>query len=146
MKKPRITAKVAGRPLHPMLRPLALGYFFAACVFDLVFAQVNVFMQVDLPDFPAITEWLLGAGLLMLALQAAAAFVDLLGDHRFRTLPDVGMLIAGDTLVAALALRNLDLRLADGVMAIAPVGALLSVATVAVMLAAPAGSWARMYR
>src|SRR5687768_989256 len=37
--KPFITAKIAGRALHPLLRPFAVGYFLTACAADLVYTQ-----------------------------------------------------------------------------------------------------------
>ena len=39
IEKPRITAKIAGRPLHPLLRPFAIAYFLAALACDLVYSQ-----------------------------------------------------------------------------------------------------------
>ena len=49
-------------------------------------------------------------------------------------------------LVAVLALYNLDIRFAAGSEAILPMGLILSLSTVAVLLATPSRSWARMYR
>ena len=47
MEKPRITAKIAGRPLHPLLRPFVIGYFFAVCGCDLVYSQASVVLGED---------------------------------------------------------------------------------------------------
>ena len=84
MQKPRITAKIAGRALHPLLRPFVIGYFFAACACDLVYSQASVFAQNDAGDFASITEWLLGAGLVAAGLTALVALIDLFGEQRFR--------------------------------------------------------------
>jgi uncharacterized membrane protein len=129
MEKPRITAKIAGRPLHPLLRPFVIGYFFAVCACDLVYSQASIFAQNDAGDFASITEWLLGAGLGAAGLTALVALIDLFG-----------------VLVAVLALYNLDIRFASGTEAILPMGLILSLSTVAVLLATPSHSWARMYR
>ena len=53
--KPRITARIAGYPLHPLTRPFAIGYFFAVCACDLVYSQASVFVQNDSPEFASIT-------------------------------------------------------------------------------------------
>ena len=81
MQKPRITAKIAGRALHPLLRPFVIGYFFAACACDLVYSQASVFAQNDAGDFASITEWLLGAGLVAAGLTALVAAIDLFGEQ-----------------------------------------------------------------
>jgi uncharacterized membrane protein len=146
MEKPRITAKIAGRPLHPLLRPFVIGYFFAVFGCDLVYSQASVFAQYEAGDFASITEWLLGAGLVMAGLTAIVALIDLLGERRFRHLPDAWMYGAGGVLVTALAVCNLDIRFTSGTEAILPMGLILSLSTVAVLLATPTRNWARMYR
>ncbi len=144
--KPHITAKIAGRPLHPLLRPFAIGYFFAVCACDLVYSQASVFAQNDAAEFAAITQWLLGVGLITAGLAAIVALIDLLGERRFRNLPDVRMYAAGGALVVALELYNLGLRTSAGAAAITPMGLILSLSAVAVLLATPSQAWARMYR
>ena len=84
LEKPRITAKIAGRPLHPLLRPFAIGYFLAVCACDLVYSQSNVFVRDSAPEIASITEWLLVVGLIMAGLAAIVAVIDLLGEQRFR--------------------------------------------------------------
>ena len=144
--KPRITAKIAGRALHPLLRPFAVGYFLAACGCDLLYSQASVFVQNESPQFAGITEWLLAAGLIMAAATALVALIDFLGDERFRTLPDTGMYAFGTLLVGAIEVHNLDIRWTDGAAAIAPAGLILSLAAVIVLLATPSRNWARLYR
>ena len=97
--KPRITAKIAGRALHPLLRPFAVGYFLTACAADLIYTQASVFVRHSVPEFAGITEWLLIAGLVMAVLAAVVAVIDLLGEQQFRTLPDLRMYAAGSALV-----------------------------------------------
>jgi uncharacterized membrane protein len=144
--KPRITATIFGRPLHPLLRPFAVGYFLTACAADLVYTQASIFVQHSVPEFVAITEWLLGAGLVMAVLAAAVALIDLLGERQFRRLPDLRMYAAGSALVMALEVYNFYLRQAVGANAITPTGLVLSLAAAAVLLATPSQNWARMYR
>ncbi|MFI5001701.1 MAG: DUF2231 domain-containing protein [Reyranellales bacterium] len=146
LDKPRITAKIAGRPLHPLLRPFAIGYFLAVCACDLVYSQASLFTQSAAPEFASITEWLLGVGLVMAGLAAIVALIDLLGESRFRSLPDARMYAMGSALVVGLELHNLDLRYSAGAGAITPMGLILSLSAIAVLLATPSQAWARMYR
>jgi uncharacterized membrane protein len=146
IEKLRITAKIAGRPLHPLLRPFAIGYFLAVCGCDLVYSQASLFARGDAPEFASITEWLLSVGLIAAGLAAIVALVDLWGDRRFRSLPDAPMYAAGGALVVALEFCNLDIRHSDGAAAIMPMGLILSLSAIAVLLATPSRSWARMYR
>ena len=144
--KPRITARIAGHALHPITRPFAIGYFIAVCGCDLVYSQASVFAQSATPEFASITVWLLGVGLAMAVLTGFVALIDWLGEQRFRRLPDGWMFAAGGALVLLLEFANLDLRWSEGATAIAPTGLILSLATIAVLLATPSQSWARMYR
>ncbi|HZQ00129.1 MAG TPA: DUF2231 domain-containing protein [Reyranella sp.] len=144
--KPRITAQLAGRPLHPLFRPFVVGYFLATGACDLVYSQAGTFMQYSSPEFASITEWLLAAGLVMAAATAATALMDFLGDARFRALPGVGMYAFSTLLVVALELQNLYIRWAYGAAAIIPMGLTLSIAAAAVLLATPTQGWADLYR
>ena len=146
LEKPHITVKIAGRPVHPLLRPFAIGYFLAVLGCDLVYSQASIFAQDASPEFASITQWLLGVGLIMAALAGVVALIDLLGEQRFRTLPDAWMYAAGGVLVVALELCNFDIRYSAGVEAITPTGLILSLSAVAVLLATPSQAWARMYR
>jgi uncharacterized membrane protein len=144
--KPHITVKIAGRALHPLLRPFAVGYFLAACACDLIYSQASLFARHGVPEFAAITEWLLGAGLVMAGLAAVVGLIDLLGERQFRSLPDLRMYAAGSALVMALEAYNFHIRQAAGADAITPTGLVLSLAATAVLLATPAQNWARLYR
>jgi len=145
-EKPRVTAQIAGRALHPVLRPFAVNAFLAAGAADLVYMQAGVFVQESVPRFVVLTEWLLAAGLVLAGLASLVALVDLLGERRFRNLPDLGLYVAGSALAIALGLHNLEIRQALGGAAIAPTGVLLSLATGLVLLATPWRGWDRLYR
>lgn len=144
--KPRITAQIAGRALHPLLRPFAVGYFITACAADLVYTQANVFVRHSVPEFADITEWLLIAGLVMAVLAAVMALIDLWGEQQFRALPDLRMYAAGSALVMALEVYNLHLRQSVGADAITSTGLVLSLAASIVLLATPWQNWAKLYR
>ena len=110
LEKPRITARIAGLALHPLLAPIAVGCFFAAFACDLVYAQATLFAPKGMPELAAIIERLLGAGLVVAGLTVFVALIDLVGERRFRSLPDLRMYAAGSALVVALEMYNLDLR------------------------------------
>ena len=146
MNPPHITATVAGRPLHPLLRPFAGAYFLAVLGCDLLYASASAYQQTIDSDLAGITEWLLAAGLVSAGAALVVAVIDLLGEPLFRKLPDLWMYAAGGALVLLLELSNLDLRWSEGADAIAPTGLVLSLATAAVLLATPSQAWARLYR
>ena len=145
-KKPRVTAQIAGRALHPLVRPMAVNAFLAAAAADLVYLQMSVFVAHGVPRYVALTEWLLAAGLVLAVLAVTGAVVDLLGEPRFRRLPELGLYLAGSALAIALGLYNLELRQAAGAAAIAPSGAILSLATGLVLVATPWRGWDALYR
>jgi uncharacterized membrane protein len=146
MNPPRITATIAGRALHPLLRPFASAYFLAVLGCDLLYSSASSYQQAVETDFATITEWLLAAGLVAAGLALVVAAIDFLGEPLFRKLPDLGMFAAGGALVVLLGLTNFDLRITSGADAIAPMGLALSLATAAVLIATPSRAWARLYR
>jgi uncharacterized membrane protein len=146
VRPPRITVQIAGRALHPLLRPFVVGYFVAACLCDLVYAQSSANARWAAGEFGSITEWLLIAGLVMAVLCGVVAILDLMGERLFRALPDWGLYIAGSALVVVLQLYNLGLRQTAGNDAILPTGLLVSLTAVLVLLVTPSQNWAALYR
>jgi uncharacterized membrane protein len=144
--KPHVTAKIAGRPLHPLLNPFALTYFLAACACDVLYYQADIFARESTPEFAQITEWLIAAGLIATTAAALVAMIDYAGDARFRRLPDTGMYALGTLLALAIELHNLVIRWSEGAEAITPTGLVLSFMAVAVLIATPSQSWTRLYR
>lgn len=147
-EKPRITAKVAGRSVYPVLRSFAAGYFLATCACDLLYflTQSREQRRFTVVEFSEITEWLLAAGLIMAALAGAAALVDFWGEHSFRNLPDLKLFVGGNLLVVALQLYNFHIRYSDGTDAVMPLGLVLSLLAMVVLLCTPSQGWDRMYR
>jgi len=145
MEKPRVTARIAGHAQHPLLCAGATIYFAAVLACDLLYTETDAFDQVTY-SVAHLTEWMLGAGLLITLAAAVVALIDFFGDARFRALPDLGTCACGGLLVLVLQVSNLHLRLSEGTPAIAPMGTILSLSAMAVLLALPSQSWARMYR
>ncbi len=148
LDQPRITAKIAGRSLYLLLRPYAVGYFYAVLAYDLLYflTQSSADRHDTVAEFGMISEWLLAAGLIVAALSNVSAFVDFCGERRFRELPDIGLYTSGNLLVFVLGFCNLYLRLTDGSAAVMERGLMLSLSTLVVLLCIPWQDWNRLYR
>jgi len=148
LEQPRITAKVAGRSLYLVLRPYAVGYFFATLACDLLYfsTQGAADRRHAVVEFGMISEWLLASGLLLAVLSNIAAFVDFHGEPRFRELSDIGLYASGNVLVVVLELYNLCIRLADASDDAMETGLILSLSSVVVLFCIPSQDWNRMYR
>ena len=148
LEKPHITAKIAGRSLYPMLRPYAVGYFFATLACDLLYfsTQSSEDRPFTVVEFGLIAEWLLAAGLLMAVFAGIAALIDFYGERRFRELAELGLYTGGNMLVVVLGLYNLFIRITDGSDDIMERGLILSLSTVVVLFCIPSQGWNRMYR
>lgn len=102
---PRSTATIGGHPIHPMLVPFPIVCFIGAFVTDIVHKQN------DNPGWATASMWLLGAGLVMAALAAAAGLTDYLGDERVRKLGDALKHMLANVTAVVVELVNLILRL-----------------------------------
>lgn len=145
--KPNITARIADRPLYPMLRPFAGGYFIATLGCDLLYFSTQSSAQrgLSVVEFGEITVWLLGAGLVLAVLAGIAALIDFCGEVLFRELPDVGLYMSGSLLVIVLGLYNFLIRYTEGGEDIMEVGLTLSMTTAVVLICTPSRAWNRLY-
>jgi len=148
VEKPRITARIAGRPVYLVLRPFAVGYVFATCAFDTLYfsTQSSEQRRFTVAEFGPMSEWLLGAGLIMTVLAGIAALADFCGERRFGKISDLGFFAVGNLLVVILQLYNSYLRYTDGSDVIMPMGFALSISAVVVVLCTPTQSWDRLYK
>ncbi|MES2137886.1 MAG: DUF2231 domain-containing protein [Pseudomonadota bacterium] len=99
---PRSTAKIADHPIHPMLIPFPIVCFIFTFVLDVLYVRGNTAVA-------GATHWLLGIGLVMAALAAAAGLTDFLGDKRIQGADAVKHMLANVTAVV-LEVVNLVLR------------------------------------
>jgi len=104
---PRSTAKIGGRPIHPMLIPFPIVCFIGAFATDLVYTGNHD------AGWATASHWLLGVGLVMAALAAVAGLTDFLGDERVRRLGDAVKHMIANVTVVVLELVNLILRWKD---------------------------------
>jgi uncharacterized membrane protein len=128
MDNPQSTAKIAGHPIHPMLVPFPIAFFFATFACDLAFWWMGNLNWV------VATEWLLGAGLAMAALAAIAGAIDVLGDSRIRNLGDAWLHAGGNVLAVLIELYNFYARVENGAAAVIPIGLVLSLIVVGILV------------
>ena len=124
---PRSTAKIADHPIHPMLIPFPIVCFVGTLVTDVVYSR-----NLD-PGWATASHWLLGVGLVMAALAAAAGLTDYLGDQRLRALGDALKHMIANVIAVVLEAVNLVLRLNNDDF-IASTGVWISAAVVLILL------------
>ena len=101
---PKSTAKIADHPIHPMLVSFPIVCFIMTLVLDVLYARGDT-------GVAGATKWLLGAGLVMAALAAAAGIADFLGDERIRRLGDALKHMLANVTAVVLEVVNFALRL-----------------------------------
>jgi uncharacterized membrane protein len=102
---PSSTAKIATHPIHPMLIPFPIVCFVGTLITDIVYTRNHD------AGWATASHWLLGIGLVMAALAAAAGLTDYLGDERVRRLSDALKHMLANVTAVVLELVNLILRL-----------------------------------
>jgi uncharacterized membrane protein len=135
------TRPVAGRrsddlagvtPIHRILAPFPVAYFAAALATDLAYWRTAEVM------WERFSVWLIAGGLVMSALVALTAVIDLaFGRQRpawFRAL--------GYAVAVLVSLLNVFIHSRDGYTAVVPTGVTLSIITVAILLVySVSGGW-----
>jgi uncharacterized membrane protein len=111
----RPPAKVLRQPIHQMLVPFPVAYFAAAFVADLAYWRTA---EVTWERF---SVWLIAGGLVMAALVALAAVIDLFGGQR----PAWARAMAYASAVV-LSILNVLVHSRDGYTAVVPTGLILS--------------------
>ena len=124
---PRSTAQIAGHPIHPLLIPFPIVSFIGALVTDIMWVTTSE------GGWATASNWLLGIGLVMALLAAAAGFTDYLGDDRVRKIGAATRHMIANIVVVTLEAVNLAMRLLGGVEQVGQVGLWLSVAAVAIL-------------
>jgi len=103
---PRSTAKIGDHPIHPMLVSFPIVCFIGTLITDIVYSQ-NLSA-----GWAAASHWLLGIGIVMAALAAAAGLTDFFGDKRIQGADAIKHMLANVTAVV-LEIVNLLLRLGN---------------------------------
>ena len=120
------------RTIHPMLVPFPVAYFAAALVTDLAYWRTDEVM------WERFSVWLIAGGLVMAALVALAAIIDLtFGRQRPAWIRALGYLAA-----VLISLVNVLVHSRDGYTAVVPTGLTLSAVVVAILLlVATSATW-----
>lgn len=126
-RHPRSTAKIADHPIHPMLIPFPIVCFVGTLVTDIVYSR-----NLD-PGWATASHWLLGIGLVMAALAAAAGLTDYLGDQQLRGLGDALKHMLANVTAVVIEAVNLALRINNDDF-IASTGVWLSAVVVLILL------------
>ena|ERR1700760_1363510 len=120
----RTAASAGVRAIHQSLAPFPVAYFTAAFVTDLAYWQTTEVM------WERFSVWLIAGGLVMAALVAVAAVVDLASGRQrpawFHAL--------SYTLAVVLSLLNVLVHSRDGYTAVVPTGLMLSAIVVAILM------------
>lgn len=111
---PHSTVQIAGHPLHPMLVQFPIVWFILTFIFDIFYTRGDT-------GVAPYSNWVLGIGLVMAALAAAAGLTDFLGDKRIQGADAVKHMLANVTAVVLeavnfiLRLKNPDFIASTGV-------------------------------
>jgi uncharacterized membrane protein len=124
------------RPLHEMLTPFPFAYFTAALLTDIAYWQSDEVM------WERFSVWLITGGLVMSALLAIAAIIDLIGGKQ----KPAWLRVLTYIVAVLVALFNVLIHSRDGYTAVVPTGMTLSAVVFVIMLAAISGGWALSYR
>lgn len=128
----RPMASARARTIHQMLVPFPVAYFTAALVTDLAYWRTDEVM------WERFSVWLIAGGLVMAALVALAAVIDLVSGRQ----RPVWLRALGYTIAVLLSLLNVFVHSRDGYTAVVPTGLTLSAVVVAILvLVATSGSW-----
>jgi len=129
---PRPMAVAHTRTIHQMLVPFPVAYFTAALVTDLAYWRTDEVM------WERFSVWLIAGGLVMAALVALAAVVDL----AFSRQRPAWLRAFGYLLAVLLSLVNVLVHSRDGYTAVVPTGLTLSAIVVAILfLIATSATW-----
>lgn len=128
--------KAGRRPLHEMLTPFPFAYFTAALLTDIAYWRSDEVM------WERFAVWLITGGLVMSALLAIVAIIDLIGGKQ----KPAGLRVLTYVVAVLVALFNVLIHSRDGYTAVVPTGMTLSAVVFVIMLAAISGGWALSHR
>lgn len=137
---PHSTARVAKRPIHPMLVPFPMVCFIGALLTDIAYWQTA---EMIWSDFSA---WLLTFGVALGVLAAIAGFIDFLGDRMIRGQGVAWIHMVGNGVAWILSVINAFVHTHDAWTSVVPTGLILSAVVVLILLITGWAGWSLVYR
>jgi uncharacterized membrane protein len=134
------TARIAGRPIHPMLVPFPIACFVGTLVTDIAYWCTAQMMWADF------SAWLLLVGMIMGVLAAIAGLTDFLGNRLIRAQAPAWPHMIGNIVVLLLALLNTLVHTRDAWTSVVPTGLILSVIVVLILPVTGWLGWSMVYR
>jgi uncharacterized membrane protein len=139
-ENPRLTARIAARPIHPILVPFPIVCFVGTLLTDLTYWWTADMMWADF------SAWLLTAGVIMGWLAALAGLVDFLGGRLIREQAPAWPQFIGNAVALVLATLNMLLHTRDAWTSVVPWGLTLSAFVVLILLFTSWMGWSMVYR
>jgi uncharacterized membrane protein len=137
---PRSTARLLGRPIHPMLVPIPIVCFVGTFFTDLVYAKTA---NMQWANF---SSWLLIIGLVVSIFVVIAGLIDFFGERRIRALPSAWIHGLGNALALILSIFNALVHTRDAYTSVVPTGLILSGIVVLILLVTAWNGWTMVYR
>lgn len=101
---PRSTAKIAGRPIHPMTISLPITLLV------ITFASDIAFYVAGAAIFATVSLYALGFGIVFAAIAGVFGFIDYFGSARIRSLRAANIHMVGNVTILILSVINFLLR------------------------------------
>lgn len=140
MDTPRSAARIAGRPIHPMLVPVPIVCFTGTLITDIAYWRTA---NMQWANFSA---WFLAAGLFVSVFVVIAGLIDFLSDRRIRALREVWVHGLGNGLALLLSIWNAFVHSRDAYTSVVPTGLILSIIVVLILAVTVWNGWSMVYR
>jgi uncharacterized membrane protein len=140
LQNPRSTARIGGRPIHPMLTPFPIVCFTGTLVTDIAYWRTANMQWANM------SAWFLAVGLIISVFVVIAGLIDFFGDRRIRSLRQVWVHGLGNGLALILSIWNAFVHSRDAYTSVVPTGLTLSVLVVLILAVTVWNGWSMVYR
>lgn len=136
---PQSTAKLGGRPIHPMTVSLPITLLIITFVCDVAFRIW------DQPLFATVAFYALGAGIVFAAVAGLFGFIDYFGSRQIRSIRAAHIHMIGNVFILALSVVNILIRLGSDEL-LPTAGLILSAIVFLVIHVTGWMGWTMVYR
>jgi uncharacterized membrane protein len=140
IETPQSTARIGGRPIHPMLVPIPIVCFTGTLITDIAYWRTANMQWAN------ISAWLLAVGLVASIFVVIAGVIDFFGDRRIRALRPAWVHGLGNGLALILSIWNAFVHSRDAYTSVVPTGLTLSVLVVIILAITAWNGWSMVYR